>query len=111
MRLTPEERDKKKKAQILSNKCKLFLHVPYHPHDPPSSVIQKLFRDHVLFPDGEAPLYEIRNHLDEKIEKDGLITCYHRHPNLGNLFSVRKICKKEGSDTATAWRTRQTRHS
>ena len=101
MQLSSYDKLQKKKKQLESNKRKLFLHVPYHPQDPPSSVIQRLFTNTILFPAGEEPLFEIRNQENQKITKDGLITCYHRHPNLGNIFSVRKLCKREGSDTAT----------
>ena len=104
--LTPDDKKQKREQQKLSNVKKLFLHLPYHPHDPPSSIIQHLFCEHILFLNDETPLFEVDNGLNATVDIDGMITCYHCHPNLGNIFSVRKLCKKEGLSAAEQWRLR-----
>jgi hypothetical protein len=67
----------------------IILHLPYHPLDPPSSAIQRLFAKHMICsksnnPYGNVPLKDIRNHHGAPIMIDRLIVAYHRPPNLGN---------------------------
>ena len=38
--LTPDNKKQKREQKKHSNARKLFLHLPYHPHDPPSSILQ-----------------------------------------------------------------------
>jgi len=104
--LTPDDKKQKREQKKCSNARKLFLHLPYHPHDPPSSILQRLFREHILFLADETPFFEVDIGNNAPVDIDGMITCYHRHPNLGNIFSVRKLCKKEGSRAAEQWRLR-----
>eukprot|EP00804_Cyclotella_cryptica_P028604 CCRYP_020781-RA/>CCRYP_020781-RA protein AED:0.34 eAED:0.34 QI:0/-1/0/1/-1/0/1/0/169 len=40
---------------------KLFLHLQYHPEDPPSHEIQQLWRQHVAQPPNEQPLCNLEN--------------------------------------------------
>jgi len=103
MQLSSAEKLQRKQSNSEQNATKLFLHLPYHPKDPTSSTLQQLFRDHVLSPLGEDPLFELDNGTGAKVAINGMITCYHCHPNLGNIFSVRKLCKKEGSNVASRW--------
>ena len=70
-----------------------YLHLRYNPHDPPRSHIQNLFRQHVLLPQGETPLPEMRNRNGYIIGTDKLIVCYHRHWNLRNYLSPRTLYK------------------
>jgi hypothetical protein len=77
----------------------IFLHLPYHPLDPSSRVIQKLFREHMLCagnPYRNIPLPDIRNHRNKKIGVDRLIIAYHRPLNLGNLLCPRKFDRRPG---------------
>jgi hypothetical protein len=38
-----------------------FLHLPFHPNDPRSSTVQRLFREHLLSPRGEPVLPDLEN--------------------------------------------------
>jgi hypothetical protein len=39
----------------------LFLHVPYHPANPPLRKIQETFSNMLLYPQAATPLLQIRN--------------------------------------------------
>ena len=79
-----------------STKISRYLHVPYHPDNPPSSKLQQLFRECISHPDGAPPLCELDNLEHNKIQVDGMMICYHRHLNLGNVLSYRKIDQRKG---------------
>jgi hypothetical protein len=91
----------RKEAKELDAERRVFLHLPYHPRDPSSKVVQNLWRTHVMFPANERPLNMVTNHRDERIPIDRLTIAYHRAPNFGNLFSVRKIQKTPGPSVSS----------
>jgi hypothetical protein len=71
-----------------TNPSSFLLKLAYHPWDPPSSFIQRLWRDEITLPsyDPALPLSEIRSsHNQMKIGLDRIIVCYRRSSNLGNL--------------------------
>ena len=45
-----------KHKQELAAKRRVFLHLPYHPRDPSSKEVQRLWRDFVSYPQNMAPL-------------------------------------------------------
>eukprot|EP00985_Skeletonema_marinoi_P033071 scaffold40375_cov438-Skeletonema_marinoi.AAC.1 len=45
LKRSDEEKAKKKQAAKATGDSRLFLHVPYHPDNPPESELQALFRD------------------------------------------------------------------
>jgi hypothetical protein len=63
-----------------------FLHLPFHPDDPSSRVIQRLFCQHLLEPTAKPRLPALHNHLDVLIVTNRMIIAYHRPNNLWNLF-------------------------
>jgi hypothetical protein len=70
----------------------VLLHLQgYHPSNPSSSVIQKLWRQHMLMPRDEPPLYHLTNRAGHPMDIRGLIVAYSWAPNLGNILSCRKI--------------------
>ena len=69
----------------------LFLHVPYHPRDPSSREIQRLFVDILARPAGEPPLSALWNRHGYAFGDTRLIVAYSRPRNLGNYFSPRKL--------------------
>ena len=73
---------------------RVFLHVPFHPDNPPACTIQRLWRDTVADPPGLLPLNQITNISGAEIAVDKLIISNHRAPNLGNLISYRKIANR-----------------
>lgn len=74
----------------------VFLHVPYHPANPPSRVLQHQFRDLLRQPSGEIPLPRLRNKNDFECGISRLIIAHHRPPNLSDLLVPRKIDKTHG---------------
>jgi len=77
-------------------KRRVYLHIPYHPNNPPPSTIQRHWRHCVAEPPGELPLNKMRNKEGQEVPVDQMIIAHHRAPNLGNLLSYRKIAHREG---------------
>jgi hypothetical protein len=73
-----------------------FFHTYFHPNDPPSSVIQWIFRREMLNILNKPTLPELRNHKSAPIGIKRLIVCYHRTPNLGNILSPRLMKDNDG---------------
>ena len=92
--LTPAPQDQ------LSFAKTIFLHVPYHPLDPQSTDLQKVFRRFLLdnrWEDRTAtPLPEIRNSLGVPLGVERMIVAYHRPRNINNLLSPRHIDRTPG---------------
>jgi len=79
----------------------VFLHIPFHPLDPPSTEIQKLFRKHLLKerginPYGPTPLYKIWNDKGKELGIRRMIVAYHRPKNIGNFLAPRRIDRLPG---------------
>ena len=96
-----EERAATKAAQAESSKRRVFLHLPYHPNDPPARIIQRLWRQHMMLPPGEPPLNRVTNDKGARIPIDQLTVAYSRAPNLGNVFSVRKFQNIPGPNASS----------
>ena len=96
LKKTDEERAMEKRQKREENEKRVFFHLKYHPDDPRSSVIQKVFRECILQPSGELPFHELRNDVGQKIPVERLTICYSTHPNIGSILSYRKICKRKG---------------
>jgi hypothetical protein len=70
----------------------VILHLQYHPNDPPSPVIQDLWRKNLLKPPYKQPLWMMKNPKSKKscgIRR--MIIAYKRSMNLGNLLSHRTL--------------------
>jgi hypothetical protein len=80
----------------------VLFHLDYHPQDPPSSYIQNLFYDQIYFQTGLPDLPDLRRpDTNEKIGINRLVVCYHRFPNLGNIFSPRRLKAEDGPLVST----------
>ena len=88
---TPEEREYMKQQKSKNAHNQLFLHLQYHPDDPSTRDIQKLWQDLVLQPKGETPLPDMENADGVPVGVNKLIVAYSRPLNLKNRFSVRDI--------------------
>jgi hypothetical protein len=66
-----------------------FLHLSFHPNDPRSSTVQRLFREHMLSPRGEPHLSDLENPFGAQIRTNRMIVAYHRPHNLKNLLFPR----------------------
>ena len=85
------DKEERRKAKLAEAQQQVYFHLQYHPEDPPSRDIQRLWRDFVSHPADGLPLTEKRNLMGEKVGIRKLIVAYSRPPNLGNRFSVRNI--------------------
>ncbi len=79
----------------------IFLHLPYHPLDPPSTAVQQLFRTHLLKerkfnPYGPIPLYKLCNSKGKDLGIRRMIVAYHRPKNIGNYLTPRRIDRLPG---------------
>eukprot|EP00804_Cyclotella_cryptica_P011556 CCRYP_012082-RB/>CCRYP_012082-RB protein AED:0.24 eAED:0.19 QI:0/-1/0/1/-1/0/1/0/177 len=86
-----EDHEALKKARAENPSNKVFLHLRYHPEDPPAQQIQSLWRDNVAYPVNEHPLPQMKNLDGGTMGFDGLTIAYSRPLNLRNLFSVRDV--------------------
>ena len=88
---SPAEHEEARRLKQAEAQQQIYFHLQYHPEDPPSREIQKLWRDYVSHPADDLPLIEKRNVMGEKVGIRKLIVAYSRPPNLRNRFSVRDI--------------------
>jgi hypothetical protein len=70
---------------------RIFFHLPFHPDDPPSTQIQKIWTDCLAAPRQRTPLAQTPNQDGDPILLDRMTVCYSRQLNLGNLLSYRKL--------------------
>lgn len=73
------------------NPHQIFFHIPYHPANPPSRVIQHLWHQHVATPLDKPPLHTLTNAEGYRIPISKLTVAYSRPSNIGNLLSCRKL--------------------
>jgi DNA-binding MarR family transcriptional regulator len=94
-KLRPLFHDALKRAQ--TNRCvsrddqevSTFLHLNYHPNDPPSQALQQLFREILSSPQNEPPLHTLCNLNGAPIRINRMIVAYRRPRNLKNLLFPR----------------------
>jgi hypothetical protein len=89
-----------RQQQRSSSQRRVFLHLPYHPDNPPSHTIQSLWKLHVSEPPDQPKLSNMTNYQQAPIEIDQLTIAYHRPPNLRNQLSIRTIHGR-GRDVST----------
>ena len=79
-----------------AHRRRVFLHLPYHPANPSSKDIQKLWAERVANPPGQPSLSCLTNETGYNIPIEQLTIAWHRPPNLGNLLSYRKLHNRTG---------------
>ena len=94
--LTEAQREKVKKARMGRADERVFFHLPFHPQNPSSGTIQRLWRDLILSPPGEESLNSLKNWSNCPVPVKRLTVAYHRNPNLANLLSYRNLTKRTG---------------
>jgi hypothetical protein len=94
--LTEAQREEAKKARMGHAYEKVFFHLPFHPQNPSSGVIQHLWRDLILSPPGEESLNSLKNWSNYPVPVKKLTVAYHRNPNLANLLSYRNLAQCTG---------------
>jgi hypothetical protein len=88
---SPEEHETYRKQKWVDSQNQVYLHLQFHPQDPPSHAIQRLWREQVSHPTGELPLPKIQNSVKDEVGFSKLVVAYGRPLNLRNRFSVRDI--------------------
>ena len=91
MRLSNEEKKQLHMQKQADAHNQIFLHLQFHPDDPQSRDIQRIWREQILQPEGELPLPEMENTDGVRVGLNKLVVAYSRPLNLKNRFSVRDI--------------------
>ncbi len=99
--LTQEQRDANKKAKVGKLEEQIFFHLPYHPQNPSSSVIQSLWWNLIFSPPGKKNLNQMTNWEGHHIPIKRLIVAFHCNPNLTNLNSYQKLKVRTGLKPST----------
>lgn len=81
-RIIPDPWDEEKRC---------YLHLPFHPNDPSSRLAQRLFREHMLTPQGEPLLGHLENFHGAYLRTNRLIVAFHRPANLRTLLFPRQF--------------------
>jgi hypothetical protein len=95
-----------KSKKETAHRRRVFLHLPYHPSNPTSKTIQKLWAERVANPPGQPPLRCLTNEKGYNIPIDQLTIAWHRPPNLGNLLSYRRLNNRTGLKVSSFIKTR-----
>jgi hypothetical protein len=85
-----------KSKKETAHRRRVFLHLPYHPSNPSSKTIQKMWAKRVATPDNLLPLKSLTNEQGYNIPIEQLTIAWHRPPNLGNLLSYRRLKNRTG---------------
>jgi hypothetical protein len=93
---TQEQRDATKKAKIGKLDQGIFLHIPYHPQNPSSGFVQKLWQNPVLLPPDKENLNQLTNWEGHHVPIKRLIIAYHCNLNLANLKSYQNSQYAQG---------------
>ncbi|KAL7502226.1 hypothetical protein ACHAXN_000240, partial [Cyclotella atomus] len=86
-----EDRERLSKLKSIDSQNQVYFHLQFHPEDPPSRDIQRIWQEHVSHPKNETPLSLCKNLDDERVGFSKLVVAYSRPLNLKNRFSVRDI--------------------
>ncbi len=74
-----------------NNKGRIFLHLPFHPCNPSSHSLQRLFWDVLLSPATEPALLTMQNLNLAAIGINPMAVAYHRPNNLKNILFPRQL--------------------
>jgi len=96
MSMTLAQRVARKKAKVGRSNERIFLHIHYHPQNPSSGSIQRLWRDLIYSPPGKKTLNQLKNHFGHRVPVKHLIVAYRCNLNLANLNSYRKLSSRTG---------------
>jgi len=96
MALSQVQREARKEAKVGKTDEHVCFHIPFHPQNPPSKRIQRLWRETILSPIGEKIFTDLRNANGFPVPVKRLIVAYSRNPNIANLTSYRILSKRTG---------------
>lgn len=69
----------------------IYLHLPFHPSDPSSKDLQRIFRSVLLEPPREPRLPCLKNQKNHSLGIERMVVAYHRPRNLGNVLTSRRL--------------------
>ena len=92
---TSSDHEARYKQKVVDSQRQIYFHIQYHPEDPPTSEIQKLWRDNVPDPPNDTPLRLCTNCEGYEVGINKLVVAYSRPLNLRNRFSVRTFTAGE----------------
>ena len=72
-------------------KCRVFFHLTYYPGDSTSEDLQHQWRQHLLHPPCERPIWTLKNKYNIPICIKFMCVAYSRPKNLGNIFMYCKV--------------------
>ena len=101
MALSQVQREARKTAKVGRSDERVCFHIPFHPQNPPSKRIQRLWRETILSPAGEKMFTDLRNANGFPVPVKRLIVAYSRNPNIANLTSYRILSKRTGLKAST----------
>lgn len=79
----------------------IYLHLQFHPSDPPSKDLQRTFRTVLLEPIGETRLSLLKNKKNNPLEVERMVVAYHRPRNLGNVLTSRRLRTSSTQDNVS----------
>eukprot|EP00804_Cyclotella_cryptica_P027404 CCRYP_008835-RB/>CCRYP_008835-RB protein AED:0.21 eAED:0.21 QI:0/-1/0/1/-1/0/1/0/271 len=91
MARSPEDQDTRRCQQKDKTSNTIFLHLQYHPQDPPAWELQNLWHHTVATPPGDVPLTDMKNNDGAHVPITSLTIVYSHPPNLRNQLSIRTI--------------------
>ena len=84
MRLCVSDQDKDTQVRV-------FFRLTYHPRDPTSKSLQRQWRQHLIHPPWDSPLWRLNNKHKTSTGIKSMCMAYSRLKNLGNIFIYRKV--------------------
>jgi hypothetical protein len=88
-----------KEESNIGDRC--FLHLNYHQKNIPTAIIQQLYNQNIIEPPNDIPFSQISNHRGQFLDNKRLTIAHHRHPNIGNLLSPRRM--ESSQNPVSAW--------
>ena len=80
---------------------RVFFHLTYHPKDPTSKSLQRQWRQHLLHPPWEPPLWSLKNKNKIPIGIKSMCVEYSCPKNLSNIFTYCKIDRLDGPQVSS----------
>ena len=91
-----EQQETRKKANVRKSNKPILFHIPYHPQNPLSGTLQRLWNDLIYFPPGKQNLNQLKNHLGHCVPIKRLNVAYRCNPKIANLTSYCKLSSRKG---------------
>ena len=79
----------------------VILHMPYHPLNPSSALLQQTYQHTIIQPPNDRHVSSILNHTDAPFSVNRMIVAYHRPPNIKNLVFPRRLRVVPGQEVST----------